>query len=462
MKKKSMSNRIIILGAGLAGLTCAYYLKDNYSIFEKESKVGGLCRSEKIDGFTFDYTGHLLHLKRNENKKLIKELLKKNLFLQKRKAWIYSKDFYTKYPFQANIYGLPPQAIKECIDGLREVRTNRKRYTVNRKPVDFKEWIYRNFGRGYAKYFMIPYNEKLWTVPLEEMSTEWTKRFIPIPTLKEALAGARGRQEKDFGYNIRFYYPLKGGIEELPKSFLSHIKRVNPVRSNPSPSGSDASLVARTSNGVNLNSKATRISLKDKKIRFSSGKEIRYQKLVSTIPLPELIKIIEQVSEKVGEASKRLRYVSVFNLNLGIKRKNISDKHWIYFPEKEFAFYRIGFASNFSSYLAPRGTSSIYTEVSYSKDKPLDKKGITRRIIKDLIKIGLITPRDRILAKLVLDIKYAYPLYDHNHKRSVAIIQKFLRENDIYSMGRFGSWEYLSMEDVINQGREMTQQLNGQ
>lgn len=425
------------MGAGLSGLTCAYYLKKNYSIFEKESRVGGLCRSARIDGFTFDYTGHLLHLKKDKNKKLIKKFLGKNLFLQKRKAWIYSKGIYTKYPFQANIYGLPSQVIKECIDGLREVRTNRKRYTVNRKPVDFKEWIYKNFGQGYAKHFMIPYNEKLWTVPLEEMSTEWTKRFIPIPTLKEALAGARGRQEKDFGYNIRFYYPLKGGIEELPKSFLPHIKRVN------------------------LKTEVTGISLKDKKIKFSNGREISYQRLVSTMPLPELIKIIDRVPEKVSKASKRLRYVSVFNLNLGIKREHISDKHWIYFPEKKFAFYRIGFTSNFSSYLAPKGTSSIYTEVSYSKDKPLDKKRITRSIVEDLIKAGIITSRDKILAKLVLDIKYAYPLYDHEYRESVATIQKFLRENDIYSMGRFGSWEYLSMEDVIDQAIKTARQLNG-
>ncbi|MBA7597471.1 hypothetical protein ES703_04474 [subsurface metagenome] len=424
------------MGAGLSGLTCAYYLKKNYSIFEKESRVGGLCRSARIDGFTFDYTGHLLHLKKDENKKLIKKFLGKNLFLQKRKAWIYSKGIYTKYPFQANIYGLPEDVIEECISGLREVRTNRKRYTVNRKPVDFKEWIYRNFGRGYAKHFMIPYNEKLWTVPLGEMSTEWTKRFIPIPTLKEALAGARGRQEKDFGYNIRFYYPLKGGIEELPKSFLPHIKRVN------------------------LKTEVTGISLKDKKIKFSNGREISYQRLVSTIPLPELIKIIDRVPEKVSKASKRLRYVSVFNLNLGIKREHISDKHWIYFPEKEFAFYRIGFTSNFSSYLAPKGTSSIYTEVSYSKDKPLDKKRITRSIVEDLIKAGIITSRDKILAKLVLDIKYAYPLYDHNYKESVATSQRFLRKNNIYSIGRFGSWEYLSMEDVIDQARTTAQQLN--
>lgn len=427
---------VIILGAGLSGLTCAHYLKKNYSIFEKESRVGGLCRSAKVEGFTFDYTGHLLHLKKDENKRLIKKLLGKNLFLQKRKAWIYSKGVYTKYPFQANIYGLPEEVIEECISGLREIRTSRKRYTVNRKPVDFKEWIYRNFGRGYAKHFMAPYNEKLWTVPLKNISTEWTKRFIPIPTLKEALAGARGRQEKDFGYNIRFYYPLKGGIGRLPKSFLPFIRRIN------------------------LNSEAIGISLKNKKIKFGNGEEKKYQRLVSTIPLPELIKIIDRVPEKIRAASKYLKYVSVFNLNLGIGRKNISDRHWIYFPEKDFSFYRVGFTSNFSSYLTPKSTSSVYTEISYSKDRPLDKKRIGKRIIKDLIKAGIITSRDRILAKLVLDIKYAYPLYDHNYRESVVIIQRFLRKNNIYSMGRFGSWKYFSMEDVIDQARKIARQIN--
>jgi len=409
---------VVILGAGLSGLTCAYYLKDNYSIFEKGLRVGGLCRSEKIDGFTFDYTGHLLHLKRDENKRLIKKLLGKNLFLQKRKSWIYSKGVYTKYPFQANIYGLPEEVIEECINGLIEAREPANRQTG--KPVNslsnFKEWIYRNFGRGYAKHFMIPYNEKLWTVPLKDISTEWTKRFIPIPTLKEALAGARGRQEKDFGYNIRFYYPLKGGIGELPKSFLPFIRRIN------------------------LNSEAIRISLKNKKIKFSNGKEIKYQRLLSTIPLPELIKIIDRIPEEVSKASKRLRYVSVFNLNLGIKREKISDKHWVYFPEKDFSFYRVGFISNFSSYLTPKGTSSIYTEISYSKDRPLDKKRIVKRVISDLMKVGIITSQDRILVKLVLDIKHAYPLYDHNY--------------------RFGSWEHLSMEDVINQGRRIAKRIS--
>ena len=117
-------SKIIILGAGITGLSTAYHLQqmiDNqpqlpvdYKIFEKESAVGGLCRSIYQDGFTFDYTGHLLHLREDYAKKLIKKLLKKNYQTHKRNSWIYSKGVFTRYPFQANTYGLPIDVIRQC------------------------------------------------------------------------------------------------------------------------------------------------------------------------------------------------------------------------------------------------------------------------------------------------------------------------------------------------------------
>ena len=136
--------KIVILGAGLSGLVCAYYLRENYSIFEKEARVGGLCKSEKTDGFIFDYTGHLLHIKRGENKELIKKLLGRNLIFQKRRAWVYSKETYTRYPFQANIYGLPPRVVKECVEGFIEAKKQTKEQDNRplKSALDFKKWVY--------------------------------------------------------------------------------------------------------------------------------------------------------------------------------------------------------------------------------------------------------------------------------------------------------------------------------
>lgn len=113
--------RILILGAGLAGLSTAWHLQKkgiDCQIFERESEIGGLCRSKKIDGFTFDYCGHLLHFKHRYAFNLIKNLLGSNLIEHKRSAWIYSSGVYTPYPFQANLHGLPADIAKECLLGF--------------------------------------------------------------------------------------------------------------------------------------------------------------------------------------------------------------------------------------------------------------------------------------------------------------------------------------------------------
>src|SRR3990167_10710167 len=97
----------VIIGAGLAGLSAAYHLKDGYEIFEREKRIGGLCRSEKIDGFTFDYAIHILYSSNPYASKLIKILLGDKFQSLPRSSWVYSKGVYTHYPFQANTYGLP-------------------------------------------------------------------------------------------------------------------------------------------------------------------------------------------------------------------------------------------------------------------------------------------------------------------------------------------------------------------
>ena len=178
--------------------------------------------------------------------------------------------------------------------------------------------------------------------------------------------------------------------------------------------------------------------------------------MVSTIPLIELSQIITQkVPKNVKDAFSKLNFISVYNVNLGIKRENISDKHWIYFPEDKFSFFRVGFPTNFSNHVAPKGTSSLYVEVSYSKNKPLGKKGIEERIKRDLKQSGLLLESDEIISQHINDIKYGYVIYDHNYRDSVKVICDFLLTENIYPAGRYGAWRYASMEDAILEGKEM-------
>ncbi|MFH1613418.1 MAG: FAD-dependent oxidoreductase [bacterium] len=431
--------QIVILGAGITGLSTAFHLKHNYEIFEKEDISGGLCRSNKINDFIFDYTGHLLHFKNERVKNLCFNLLENNLKQKKRNAYVHLLNQDIKYPFQLYFGNLPSNVVIECILSLLEEQEKKKCFLCQGKIQqikNFQDWMIANYGKGISKYFMIPYNEKLWQFPLTKMSFEWINKTIPNLKQIDILKSAFLKHQSNIGYNAFFWYPSKDGIEKLVQAFNSHIKKVN------------------------LKEEIYRISLKDHLLYFKSGIKIKYDKLVSTIPLPELITMIDEIPLEIKKVCKNLKWTSVYNLNIGLNKSLTNKKHWIYFPEKQYPFYRIGFYSNFSSYLVPENKSSIYTEFAYFSDSKINKKDIKNKTIKSLIDIGIINSDQEILFMQENDIKYAYVIYDLTYKENMNLIKNFLTKHNIYSIGRFGGWQYFSIEDCILEGIETAQFLN--
>jgi len=428
--------RIIILGTGLAGLSVAYHLQKkgiDYEVFEKEDTPGGLCRSKNIDGFTFDHSGHLLHFKYKYTYDLIRDLLNNNLIQHKRNSWVYAFNAYIPYPFQANLFGLPPKITKDCLLGFIQAANN-GRYKKN-NDTNFRDWVYQTFGNGIARYFMLPYNKKFWTVSPSQLTCDWVNGLVPQPSLEDVIEGTVSRSSKAWGYNAHFWYPKNGGIQELALAF------------------------ARRINKINLSCSCPKIDIKNKEISFMDGRQEKFDKLISTIPLPELANVIEGLPKSITSSFKKLRWVSILNLNLGIDRENISDKHWIYFPQENFVFFRVGFPHSFSSTLVPTNKSSLYIEISYSWNKPINKNNIVSRIIRDLIKAQVISNSDRILVQDINDIRYGYPVYDYNYRLARESILKFLSQNHILSCGRYGNWQYMSMEDVILDGKKLADNL---
>jgi len=424
--------RIVILGGGVAGLSVAWHLKKRKHeciLFEKEPQVGGLCRSKNAAGFTFDLSGHLLHFRNNYTLKLVKYLLKGNLAKHEREAFIYSFGRFTQYPFQAKLYELPPQIAKECFLGYLKIAKNPAH--ERKKDMNFLQWIQCNFGEGIAKYFMVPYNRKFWTVPLQQLTCEWLEGFIPVPTLPQVMEGMIRKSRRKFGYNARFWYPKNGGIIQLPLAFAGEIKNVY------------------------TNCPITEIDLKRKTITVSSGEKEKFDILISTIPLPELPRIISSLPKQILRFFDQLRWNSVFNLNLGIDKQGLMAKrHWIYFPDKDISFFRIGFPHNYSFSVTPPNKSSIYTEVSYPQGSILRPKNTVSSIKDDLERVGIIAAKDRICIEDINDIKYAYAIYDSNYKAARHNIFQFLAQQGIICCGRYGSWRYMSMEDAILDGRE--------
>jgi protoporphyrinogen oxidase len=249
------------------------------------------------------------------------------------------------------------------------------------------------------------------------------------------LEGTLEESQRLFGYNARFWYPETGGINQLPLAFKSQIKNLY------------------------TNSRVSEIDTANKNIKFSSGDKEPYDLLISTLPLPELPSIIKTLPLQLKSSFKKLNWNSIFNLNLGIDRTNCLNRHWVYFPQGEISFFRVGFPHNFSSSLTPQNKTSLYAEVAYSKDKPIDKPRIIKRIIEDLKKLQIINHEQDILAQDSNDITYGYPVYDKDYGQARKQILEFLCHNDIIPCGRYGSWRYLSMEDVILEGRDVAKKV---
>jgi len=433
-------------------------------------------------------------------------LLGDNVHWQDREAWIYSKNVYTRYPFQGSLYGLPPDVIQECIMGAIEARfgalkpagkTNGTNGTLNGKngsnvsngsngsngsigsghsngiaalkdkdvcltdccadgilessassfgrdtgePKNFEEFIYKVWGKGIAKHFAIPYNRKLWAVPLNEMETSWLGGRVPIPDLEEMIAGALKPSPPPMGPNARFGYPMRGGFQALMDGFLPHLK-----------------------GRLRLNTSIVSISPEGHQCTLSDGQTIKYETLLSTIPLPALIRAMgNHAPASIRQAAQTLRHVSVRCVNIGVGRENLTEKHWIYYPE-DTVFHRIFVQGNASPYCNAPGGFGLTCEITYSPKKPLpcDGAALTELAIRDCIRVGIIQPEDPIWVANQIDMPYAYVVYDHQRRAAVEQIREWLKGVDIHLAGRYSEWEYYNSDHAFIAGKKAAGEIGAQ
>lgn len=427
--------KYLILGAGITGLSMAYHLKGHdYAVYETEKEPGGMCRTQKVNGFLFDYGEHFIRADDEYVRKTLVKLLKRNLRRQTLRAAICLDGRLIDYPFQTNLYGLSPGIVKSCLLGYIYAWCNNQN-KCGKEINNFEEWIYSTFGEGIAEYFMIPYNEKIWTVHPRVMTTDWffNESVIPTGDLESVLEGAL-RRRKTSKKSVR-WYPIIGGIQSLPQAFLKFAENVH------------------------FHKKAIEINPIKRTVLFKGGDIGHYEQLINTIPIPELVKIIVDVPSEIKKAAKDLLYNSVICVNLGVARQNLSKFHWIYFPERKYVFARAYFMMNFSPNTAPERTSSVSALISYSKLKPINKKNIISRVIDDFRRAGILKDSDRILEHSVLDIKYGYNLFTHDRTSNLKLISEYLSTNGISTIGRYGNWEYSGIEHSILNSRILANSL---
>ena len=428
--------KIGILGGGLAGVSLGYFLHQkgyDFTILEKNSETSGLLKSINIDGFTFDVGGsHIIFSKDKKILSLMVSILGDNIIKNRRNTKILYKGRFVKYPFENGLADLPREDNFECLYYFIQ-NLIAKEKGILEPPQNIKEWFYYTFGKGIAEKYLIPYNEKIWKFPLEKMSIVWVER-IPQPPVEDIIKSSLGISTEGYTHQLYFYYPKFGGIQSLIRSFERPIK-------------------AR----IVTNFEVKRIKKEDGKWVISNGrKEFLFDTVVSTIPIQELVRALDDVPAEVTEAVDNLKFNSLITVGIGVDKPKINDFSWLYIPDKDVLTHRVSFPSNFSPYITPRDKSSVLAEITYRNGDEISKmkdREIAEKTVDDLNRLGIINEEDVILTT-VHKFKYAYVIYDLSYKKNLNVILEYFNKIGIDLVGRFARWAYLNMDSIVKEARD--------
>ena len=424
---------IVIIGGGLTGLVAGEQLAGMgvaVTVLEREAEAGGACRSIAADGYVFDYTGHLLHVARDETMKYLEQAgVWSDLAVHERRAAVVIGGEITPYPVQINTHGLAPEVRRDCLLGF--VRAWAR--DSGTEPKDFRQWVLDRFGDGLGRHFFFPYNSKLYRVEPEELSLDWVGRYVPKPKIEDVVDGALGLYQHPVGYNAVFRYPKSGGIRLLPDT------------------------VAAQTKGLELESDVTRVHLGERWVEIAGGERRSWDRLVSTISLPALLdRLADELPSEVADARRALRWVRVLNLALGVEGEAPSREHWLYFPDPQLPFYRVGFPSNHGE-LAPAGHHTVSVEVSLDPGSG-DVEAIAEQAQTSLVDAGLLDEA-AVRVRRVTVVDPAYVVFDHKRRDAVAVLRRFLGEHSVMLAGRWAEWKYSAMEDAILDGIRIARRL---
>jgi protoporphyrinogen oxidase len=333
--------------------------------------------------------------------------------------------------------GLPKEENFECLYSFIQ-NTVRKEKGELGKPNNLKEWFSYTFGEAIAEKYLMPYNEKIWKYPPEQMSLEWVER-VPNPPIEDIIKSSLGISTEGYKHQLHFYYPRIGGIQALIKS-----------------------LETKIGDHIVTNFKVAEISGSNGKWVISNGTQKKsYEKIISTIPIQNLVKATN-APKKIKDAANELKYNSLITVMIGLKGK-LKNLSWLYIPDHKILTHRTSFPSNYSPLVAPEGKSSVMAEITCKIEDTLWRKKdeeIAKRVINDLHHLKVIDKQDVCFA-LTRRAEYAYVINDLNYNKNIKNIKNiknYFTKREIGLVGRFSQFKYLNMDACVKSAMDYLKQ----
>ncbi|MCE4615181.1 MAG: hypothetical protein F7B60_06610 [Desulfurococcales archaeon] len=410
--------------------------KGNILCIDKTLPNGGLMSTNIINGFTFDTGGSHVIFSRNEGiLSFMLELLERNnekYIKHHRNSYVYLENNFVPYPFENGIWVLNEKSRYRILSSFI-VSLIENSCKTKWRPNNLLEWIYGTFGKEIGDMYLIPYNEKIWKRNLADIDSDWvyTPGRLPLPNWQDVIKAGVGLKTEGYTEQAIFYYPYKGGIRTLFNSIYRQIS-------------SYIKILPKT---------------KIERIKFNGdyliiNNKIRSKEIISTIPLNELLRIID-IDKETKRLSSMLDYNSVAVVAVAL-RGNAPKMHWVYVPDKTIIFHRYAWISNYSPMNAPRNNSSIIVEVTLKPNDTFNQNYIESKVLEGLKSIGILDESERNLLFIRSWYnKYGYPIYRKGHKVIRNRITSRLKELKILPFGRWGLWHYWNMDKILIEARNL-------
>jgi protoporphyrinogen oxidase len=276
---------------------------------------------------------------------------------------------------------------------------------------------------------MVPYNEKIWKFPTNQMSLHWVDGRIPRPPIEDVIKSAIGISTEGYTHQSVFSYPLEGGIEALVTAIAEPIQ-----------------------DRIRTGFPVTSVRKKGDAFEISNGSEvIEVHQCISTMPVQHLIAALDNVPAMVKEACAALRYNALVCVNIGIQG-DVPDISWLYIPEIALGMTnRISFPSNYSSHAAPEGCGSVLAEITHQPGDEvsrMDDAALIEQVVKTLEAMHIVT-KEQVVYSSVERQPYAYVVYDLDYQKNIAIVKDYCTSSGISLVGRFSQFEYLNMDGCL-------------
>ncbi len=430
---------VAVLGTGMAGFGAGYALETagvGFALYDKNPDYGGHTWSFRYEsGFVFDEGGHISFTKHSR----IRDLLAANIDGRHQEPQLKIDNYWhghrITHPVQCNLRGLPPELIVNVVKDFVAVQQT----PLVAKP-NYAQWLHQAYGKTFAETFPMVYGRKYHTTTMDRLTTDWIGPRMYRPSLDEIVHGAVAGQRASVHYVDTFRYPSFGGFKTYLEAFA---KRFD----------------------LRLGHQLSGLDPKRRILRFANGATASYDRVISSIPLPELIPLIDAVPADVLEASRRLAFTTAVLINLGIDRADLSETHITYFYDEDIVFSRVNLPHMFSPHNAPPGCGTIQAEVYFS-DKYRPFRGRPQELIEpaiaDLRRCGFIRDSDRILLKDAAINRYANVIYDHDRAPALQLIHGFLDDIGVDYCGRYGNWDHAWTDEAFMSGEQTAAAVLGE